>query len=62
VDMWDFTENTWVRQPQLSWGDTNLPTPERYVGPAGEIRVQATDATSSQINVERLDFTLLVGQ
>jgi hypothetical protein len=62
VDMWDFEENTWVRQPQLSWGDTNLSTPERFVGPAGEIRVQATDATPNQISVERLDFTLLVGQ
>jgi hypothetical protein len=62
IDLWDFTENTWVRQPPLEWGDTELTTPERYVGPRGEIRVQAFDPTANQISVERLDFSLVVGQ
>ena len=62
LDLWDFPANDWVAQPQLTWGDNVLANPERYVGPAGEIEVQAENLTSNQISVERLDFTILVGQ
>jgi hypothetical protein len=62
IDIWDFTESTWVRQPPPNWGDTDLATPERFVGPRGEIRVQAFDPTANQISVERIDFSLVVGQ
>ncbi len=62
IDLWDFTVNDWVRQPQSKWGDIQVTGAERYVGPAGEIQVRAFNPTAQQVTLERLDFTLLVGQ
>jgi len=62
IDLWDFTLNDWARQPQQQWGDVNLPHPDHFVGPAGEIQVRAFNPTAQQVSLERLDFTLLVGQ
>ncbi len=62
LDLWDFTINDWARQAPQNWGDINLSNPDHFVGPAGEIKVRAYNPTTSQISVERLDFTLLVGQ
>jgi hypothetical protein len=62
IDLWDYSLNDWARQPQQKWGDINLPTPDHFVGPAGEIQVRAFNPTAQQVSVERLDFTLLVGQ
>jgi hypothetical protein len=62
IDLWDFTVNDWVRQPQQSWGDSNVSGANQFVGPAGEIQVRAFNPVSQQVSLERLDFTLLVGQ
>ncbi|MBI4771279.1 MAG: hypothetical protein HY784_12940 [Chloroflexi bacterium] len=61
IDLWDFTENTWVSQPALMWGDNEIEAPARFVGPGGEIQVRvALPGASSQLNLETLDFTLVV--
>ena len=62
IDLWDFTVNDWVRQPQQSWGDSNVSGADHFVGPAGEIQVRAFNPDAQQVSLERLDFTLLVGQ
>jgi hypothetical protein len=62
LDLWDFTTNGWARQAPQSWGDINLANPDHFVGPAGEITIRAVNPTTSQISVERLDFTLLLSQ
>ena len=62
IDLWDFTLSDWVRQAPAPWGDINVTNANRFVGPAGEIQVRAYNPTGQQVSVERLDFTLLVGQ
>ena len=62
IDLWDFTLNDWVRQAPAQWGDINVTQANRFVGPAGEIQVRAFNPTAQQVSIERLDFTLLVGQ
>ena len=62
IDLWDYTLNDWVRQPQQKWGDANLANADHYVGPAGDIQVRAYNPTAQQVSLERIDFTLLVGQ
>ncbi len=60
VDVWDFRENTWSRLPGLIWGDNPIPDPTRFVGPGGEIQAQVENTGPLQVNVEALDFTLVV--
>ena len=62
VDLWDTVQNNWVRQSALNWGDAVIPHPENYVGPAGQIQVRANNPGQAQVTIERLDFTLFVGQ
>jgi hypothetical protein len=62
VDLWDYTINDWARQPQQPWGDVNVPNADHFVGPGGEIQVRAFNPTPQEVSLERLDFTLLVGQ
>jgi hypothetical protein len=61
LDLWDYALNDWARQPPGKWGDISVPNPDHYVGPAGEIQVRAFNPTGQQVSLERLDFTLLVG-
>jgi hypothetical protein len=62
IDLWDIVENNWVRQTALAWGDTSIAHPEKYVGPAGQIQVRADNPSQAPVRIERLDFTLFVGQ
>jgi hypothetical protein len=62
VDLWDTVANNWVRQSGLNWGDAAIAHPENYVGPAGQIQVRANNPGQAQVTIERLDFTLFVGQ
>ena len=58
--LWDFVEGTWSVRPPLDWGDSNIPSPERFVGPGGEIRVKLINPTPYAISVQQADFTLTV--
>jgi hypothetical protein len=62
VELWDFTENTWAAQNPLIWGDNEIEAPERFVSPAGEIQVRVSNPSSSlsSVDLEALDFTLVV--
>ncbi len=58
IQLWDFSEATWSTLPALSWGDTNISSPERFVGADGEVRIKLENTTLFSISVERVDFTL----
>jgi len=61
LELWDFAENAWQALGPVSYGDTTLAQPARFVGPGGEIQVRATNTTTSDtINITTLDFTLTV--
>lgn len=60
VSLWDFSEEVWVEQTKLYWGDTDITAPARHVGPAGEVRARIENLTNQQSNLETLDFTIVV--
>ncbi|MGH2523814.1 MAG: hypothetical protein ACRDH2_15015, partial [Anaerolineales bacterium] len=60
IYLWDFEQSTWVEQPAPDWGDTTVASPERFVGPAGEIHVRVVNPAAPQVSIEALDFTLVV--
>jgi len=62
IELWDFTENTWVEENPVIWGDNKISAPARFVSPAGEIQVRVTNPASavSSVDLETLDFTLFV--
>jgi hypothetical protein len=58
VALFDFTDGDWVPMPNLTWGNTDVPQPERFVGPGGQIQARIQNTGQMQVSVERLDFTL----
>ncbi|HUF38090.1 MAG TPA: hypothetical protein VMN57_06175 [Anaerolineales bacterium] len=60
VALWDFTENAWITLEDVRWGSTPIPSPARYVGPDGEIRVALSASGTNRHDIERADFTLAV--
>lgn len=58
--LWDFTQSTWTRLPVTNWGDHLIENPASYVGFGGEIRVQIENPSSNSVEVERIDFSLVV--
>ncbi len=60
VDLWDYSEQRWSAQASVRWGDNSIADPERFVGPGGEIQVRVENLGALQVNVENLDFTLVV--
>ena len=61
VSLWDFERAAWSEFPDAHWGDNDVPEPERYVGPGGEIRLML-DGTHNlaTIRIEVADFTMVV--
>jgi hypothetical protein len=61
VSLWNFKSNEWSSLPDTSWGDHVVQNPEQFVGPGREIRMQLqNNQTSSGIQIEAADFTLVV--
>lgn len=61
VKLWDFQEGRWEDLGQLDWGQQTIPSPERYVGPGGEVRMQLSAAGSfGGFQLRRADFSLKV--
>jgi hypothetical protein len=59
--LWDFGQANWVLLPELDWGDTVIPDPQRFVGLNGEIRLRLEQPGSgAYFPIERADFTLEV--
>lgn len=60
VSLWDFSEQAWSLLPDLSWGETAIESPERFLGPRGQIRMQIAASGSNSVSIQRSDFTLLL--
>jgi hypothetical protein len=58
--LWDFNENNWSPLPSYTWGDNDIPAPERFVGPGGVIRLRISNPSPGGITIEASDFTLVV--
>jgi len=60
VSLWDQQEGVWVELKNLSWGDTVIKSPNRFVGSDGRIDVRLESPNySTSVSVETLDFTLV---
>lgn len=44
IALWDFPEGNWTSLEGLTWGDNEIGQPERFVDPAGEVRLQIQSA------------------
>jgi hypothetical protein len=60
VQLYDFTENTWVERPGVDWGDTPIASPARFVGPHNNVLVRITNTSTMSQNIFEADFTLEV--
>ena len=61
VALWDQQEGVWVEVNNVSWGDTLIQAPGRFIGGDGHIdaRVESTGPQSS-VSIESVDFTMVV--
>ncbi len=60
VSLWDFTTNQWEQVPDIKWGDTTIPNPERFVGPNSTIRLRIENQSTQWVQFDAADFTLVV--
>lgn len=61
ISLWDHDEGAWAPLANVRWGDTLIKSPERFVGSDGRIDVRVENSSySSSVNIESLDFTLVV--
>jgi hypothetical protein len=60
VSVWDLERAEWVQLENLSWGDTNIPEPWRYVRLDGEIRLKIEGDQNTWIEIKQSNFTLVV--
>lgn len=60
VALWDVTRGQWAELQDVSWGDTRLMDPARYVGPEGEVVVRLGNPSSQSISLEAVDVTVVV--
>jgi hypothetical protein len=60
VSLWDLEKAAWVQMKNLSWGDTNIPEPWRYVGLDGEIRLKIEGDQNTWVEIKQSNFTLVL--
>ena len=61
VSLWDYTTETWYSLSVLSWGDYNVPQPEKFVNEASESRVKVENTKEPNgIAIEAIDFSMIV--
>jgi hypothetical protein len=58
VQLYDVTEDTWVEQPGVVWGDTPMAAPTRFVGPHNNVLVRIKNTSGMSLNIAQADFTL----
>jgi hypothetical protein len=59
VSLWNYPQQTWHDLNLASLGDFEVPAPQDFVNPEGEIRLQIDNPDSSAMNSdESVDFTL----
>ena len=62
ISLWDFDAGEWVRMDDIGWGDYQVPRPARFVSPTGTIQLSIMNATVSNYEITRSDFTLIVNR
>jgi hypothetical protein len=62
ISLWDFDAGEWIRMDDIGWGDYKVPRPARFVSPAGAIQLSIMNATVSNYEITRSDFTLIVNR
>ncbi len=60
VQLYDFSDNTWVDQPGVAWGDTSIAAPARFVGSENNVLVHIKNTAGLTQNIGQVDFTLEV--
>jgi hypothetical protein len=61
VELWDFSTGDWDQIEAVEWGTNDIPSPESFVGPGGEIRLRLNNTSSfGPEQLERADFTLTI--
>ncbi len=61
VSLWDFTRSAWTALDALPFGDHTMPTPERFVGPGGTIRLRLANPDDLvPVQLQGVDFSLQV--
>ncbi len=63
LSLLDESEGAWVPVDNLNWGDVTVANAGRFVGPDGHIDVKLENTGfQSSVNIESLDFTLVVNR
>ncbi len=62
VDVWNYEESDWDEIVNIAWGDTDLATPVRYVGPGGELQLRLTGLPGGYASVARIDATVVLSR
>ena len=60
LSLWDFEEQDWHTLTNLQWGSFQVENPDRYVNQAGAIFLNLEANTIANLQVDRVDFTLVV--
>lgn len=60
VDVWNYVRGDWDQIIDINWGDTQLTSPENYVGPGGEVQLRLTGQPGGYVSVARLDATVVL--
>jgi hypothetical protein len=62
LSLWNYASEQWDPVDDLSQTQIDLPHPEEYVGPGGELRLKLEGSSQDYVNVNRLDFELTVNR
>ncbi len=60
ISLWNFEAGDWQQLPDLRWGTTPVEDPQHYVDPVGTIYMSLEANTISNVQIDRVDFTLIV--
>ena len=60
VSLWDNSIQAWTPLQVVGWGDQPIASPDKYVTPDGEVRLQLENTGNSAPFLKRVDFTLEV--
>jgi len=62
VSLWDFQSENWEALNNLTWGDNQIAEPDSLVSKDGRLRLQIRAAPTTNLQIARSDFTLVVGR
>jgi hypothetical protein len=61
ISLWNQETGEWVEMKGVKWGDTEIESPERFVGGDGHIDVRVDNSSfQNSVSIENVDFTLVV--